>query len=104
MALPNVRISAGSRDDVRLPLPTDSLTRRDVLTARDVAEVLRIRSQPCTTSHAAAFCRRIASVAHGDSCGRRSRHGCLPASGVSLAALGDTIADPEADSIVERPR
>lgn len=42
MAVPSVRASAGSRDDVQLPVPTGSLTRRDVLTARDVAELLRI--------------------------------------------------------------
>ena len=42
MALPDVRAPARSGEDAQLTLPTISLTRRDVLTARDVAELLRI--------------------------------------------------------------
>lgn len=42
MAVPDVRASTGSRDHERLPRANRSLTRRDVLTAADVAELLRI--------------------------------------------------------------
>ena len=42
MALPDVRAGAGPRDDVQLTVPVSELTRRDVLTARDVAGLLRI--------------------------------------------------------------
>jgi excisionase family DNA binding protein len=42
VALPDVHASARSGDDVQLAVPAGSLTRRDVLTARDVAEFLRI--------------------------------------------------------------
>jgi excisionase family DNA binding protein len=42
VALPDVHASARSGHELQLTLPTGSLTRRDVLTARDVAEFLRL--------------------------------------------------------------